>query len=331
MTEKLHALNKTSSKAPNIQNAFDFLEQLFHISITSHIHETDNEKQLGKLPQIVYIDDDSALSDFIRKKQPTYDEYVIFLLALVPHVRPNFLYEVIKKETSESGDIPEIGGIIDKKNRIFFPTVNTAIFLLAGDDPHKRIQVAHILTSDHWFANEGIIEVAPAKKGESCLRGKLIINKELIRLLDLDQYFIHSFSSKFPSSEICTELEWNDLILPHSVLKQIEDLKSRIFENDALRDRWQKRRKINTPISALFFGPPGTGKTMTIKLLAKYTNKDLFRIDLSRVVTKYIDETEKSLKETLDKASDMDYAKAKSELIEAVAQIEALKKLRKKK
>ena len=55
-------------------------------------------------------------------------------------------------------------------------------------------------------------------------------------------------------------------------------------------------------IRSLFYGPPVTGKTLTATSLGEYTGKDLFRIDLSRVVSKYIGETEKNLSRLFDKA-----------------------------
>jgi SpoVK/Ycf46/Vps4 family AAA+-type ATPase len=57
----------------------------------------------------------------------------------------------------------------------------------------------------------------------------------------------------------------------------------------------------------LFYGPPGTGKTITATLLAKYTGKEVFRIDLSMVVSKYIGETEKNLSTLFDKAENKDW------------------------
>jgi SpoVK/Ycf46/Vps4 family AAA+-type ATPase len=57
----------------------------------------------------------------------------------------------------------------------------------------------------------------------------------------------------------------------------------------------------------MFYGPPGTGKTLTASLLGKYTNKDVYRIDLSMVVSKYIGETEKNLSSLFDKAINKDW------------------------
>jgi len=65
--------------------------------------------------------------------------------------------------------------------------------------------------------------------------------------------------------------------------------------------------KIKPGFRVLFHGPPGTGKTMTACLLGKYTGRDVFRIDLSMVVSKYIGETEKNLSKLFDKAANKDW------------------------
>ena len=57
----------------------------------------------------------------------------------------------------------------------------------------------------------------------------------------------------------------------------------------------------------LFHGPPGTGKTLTAGLLGKIAQKDVYRIDLSMVISKYIGETEKNLARLFDKAERKDW------------------------
>ena len=57
----------------------------------------------------------------------------------------------------------------------------------------------------------------------------------------------------------------------------------------------------------MLYGPPGTGKTLTAALLGKFTNRDVYRIDLSMVVSKYIGQTEKNLGRLFDKAENKDW------------------------
>jgi SpoVK/Ycf46/Vps4 family AAA+-type ATPase len=65
---------------------------------------------------------------------------------------------------------------------------------------------------------------------------------------------------------------------------------------------WGLQNKFKSGYKALFYGPPGTGKTFTATLLGKEFNKDVYRIDLSQVVSKYIGETEKNLEKVFQKA-----------------------------
>jgi SpoVK/Ycf46/Vps4 family AAA+-type ATPase len=65
---------------------------------------------------------------------------------------------------------------------------------------------------------------------------------------------------------------------------------------------WGMHKKLKPGYRVLFHGPPGTGKTLTATLLGKYTGKDVFKIDLSMVVSKFIGETEKNLANLLSRA-----------------------------
>jgi SpoVK/Ycf46/Vps4 family AAA+-type ATPase len=74
-----------------------------------------------------------------------------------------------------------------------------------------------------------------------------------------------------------------------------------------LLNDWGMRKRIKPGYRALFYGPPGTGKTLTASLLGKEFNKDVYRIDLSQVVSKYIGETEKNLEKIFQKAENKDW------------------------
>ena len=115
------------------------------------------------------------------------------------------------------------------------------------------------------------------------------------------------FSVDFPAEHIETEMDWEDLVLHPNTLRYIRELENWITYNDTLLHDWGMKKKIKPGYRALFYGPPGTGKTLTATLLGKYTGKDVFRIDLSRVVSKYIGETEKNLSRLFDKAENKNW------------------------
>src|SRR5207244_6535545 len=66
-------------------------------------------------------------------------------------------------------------------------------------------------------------------------------------------------------------------------------------------------RRIQTGCRVLFCGPHGTGKTLTATLIGKEFEKDVYRVDLSQIVSKYIGETEKNLGRIFDRAQNKDW------------------------
>ncbi len=69
------------------------------------------------------------------------EEFLILLIALVPHVYPDFFDRVVTKNLAKDNDLPAFGGIKTAEQRTMMPTVSTALFVLAGDDMQKRMDL----------------------------------------------------------------------------------------------------------------------------------------------------------------------------------------------
>ena len=97
---------------------------------------------------------------------------------------------------------------------------------------------------------------------------------------------------------------WDELIADHTVKVQLRELISRHRHHHKVMETWRFGERFGraTGISALFEGPPGTGKTMAASIIAGELGLDLFQVDLSQVVSKYIGETEKQLARLFDEA-----------------------------
>jgi hypothetical protein len=95
-----------------------------------------------------------------------------------------------------------------------------------------------------------------------------------------------------------------DLVLPRDVLDQIERIKQQVRYRSIVYNEWGLAERISRGlgISALFAGESGTGKTLAAEVIAAELGLDLYRIDLSGVVSKYIGETEKNLCRVFDAA-----------------------------
>ena len=99
---------------------------------------------------------------------------------------------------------------------------------------------------------------------------------------------------------------WEDLILPETPLTMLKEMVSMVQSRPMVLESWGLGRKLTSGagISALFAGPPGTGKTLAAQIMANRLGIDLYRIDLSSVVSKYVGETEKQLEQIFTEASE---------------------------
>jgi len=97
-------------------------------------------------------------------------------------------------------------------------------------------------------------------------------------------------------------VDWNDIVLPDAARTLLERVAAQVSHRMTVYDDWGFGQRINRGlgVSVLFAGPSGTGKTMAAEVLAHRLQLDLYRIDLSAVVSKYIGETEKNLRRLFD-------------------------------
>ncbi len=103
---------------------------------------------------------------------------------------------------------------------------------------------------------------------------------------------------------VTAEVSWDDLVLREEALDRVRELLASVEYKRVVMEEWGFGRKVayGRALSALFSGPPGTGKTMVATLIARELGLELFRVDLSRVVSKWVGETEKNLGRAFDEA-----------------------------
>ena len=97
---------------------------------------------------------------------------------------------------------------------------------------------------------------------------------------------------------------WDELVLGPDTLEQIRGLTARVQHGHTVLEKWGLGKKLHrgTGVAALFSGPPGTGKTMVAGLIARQLELELYQVDLSKVVSKWVGETEKQLAQIFDAA-----------------------------
>jgi hypothetical protein len=99
---------------------------------------------------------------------------------------------------------------------------------------------------------------------------------------------------------------WADVVLPEDIVDSLLELTARVRHRKKVYEQWGFDKSITTArgITALFQGSPGTGKTMVAGVIARDLGLELYRVDVSRITSKWIGETEKNLGALFDAAED---------------------------
>jgi AAA+ superfamily predicted ATPase len=251
--------------------------------------------------------DPSLYAQTIRQFHMSFAERLVLILALVPHLRPELLDLLFLKNPATDRVFTEMGGQKGTTHSGYLPTGETAVFLLAGSDLQERFTLLPLFGEDHFFCRHHLLTLQPVSGYEPRLSGLLTLSDEYLSCLTTGQPFRPSLTTNFPAKRVTTALDWADLVVSDEILDELAEIRAWIKHGDTLLRDWDFGRKIKPGYRVLFSGPPGTGKTLTAALLGKSTGMEVYRVDLSMVVSKYIGETEKNLSRVFDMAENKNW------------------------
>lgn len=282
----------------------EWFEAVLHVTIGVYFHQQGFENaSVGqlRLPSSKWLEESTKHSDI------TFEESVIVMLALMPHIKPQALDTFFLQNGALDRQFTQFGGWKGLSHGGFLPTGETAVFIIAGDDPIKRCEVVRMFQRDHWFYTSNILRLEGANEGEPFLSGQLRVSVEFLSHVLLDREYKPDYSIGFPAKLITTPLEWEDMVLDYQTHDALEDINTWIEHQHTIMEDWGLKRILKPGYRALFYGPPGTGKTLAATLLGKKNNMDVYRVDLSMIVSKYIGETEKNLAKVFDLAENRNW------------------------
>lgn len=251
--------------------------------------------------------DDGWIEEVTGRQDITFSERVVVMLALMPHASPQSLDIFFVQNKNFDRQYTEFGGWKGLSHGGFLPTGETASFILAGEDMERKKEVIRMFQKDHWFYAQNILRLEGAGEGEPFLSGQLRPSEEFLSHVLLDREYKPDYNIGFPAKRITTPLEWEDMILDYATLEALEEINTWIRHQHTIMEDWGLKRFLKPGYRALFYGPPGTGKTLAATLLGKKNDMDVYRVDLSMIVSKYIGETEKNLAKVFDMAENRNW------------------------
>lgn len=238
---------------------------------------------------------------------PAFDEQVVLMLALMPHLSPQVLDIFFVMNKNFDRPYTEFGGWKGLSHSGFLPTGETASFLLAGDKVEKRMEVVRMFRKEHWFHTGNLLHLEGTGEGEPFLSGQLRVSDDLLYSLSSEGSYKPDYSMGFPAKRITSPLDWEDVVLPYDVMEEVEEINTWIAGHPTIMSDWGLSRFLKAGYRTLFYGPPGTGKTLMATLIGKKNQMDVYRVDLSMIVSKYIGETEKNLAKVFDRAENRNW------------------------
>ena len=157
------------------------------------------------------------------------------------------------------------------------------------------------LAATFRFSPRQIVTACQQAEGLSRLEGEEIISAPLLHRCCYRQV-VHKLGDL--ASRVPAAFTWEDVVLPESQKRLMQQACGHIRHKVQVYSRWGFASKVQygRGLSILFAGAPGTGKTMCAQVIAKHLNMEMYKINLSQIVSKYIGETEKNLRAVFTEA-----------------------------
>ena len=293
-----------SGNAVILERELQWLSSVIDAAIRIYLGNECPYRDVRDIAPPAWNEEPSLYAQFIHENNLSFDERVMLALALAPYVRPQVLDPFLVKNPNLNLDFSEFGGVQTGTHTGFFPTVETAFFVLAGANLARRFQVQAALELDRTLRRSNLLQL---EEGPGIFSSPLALAKEYLGPFTTGSGFRPAFSSTFPARRLTTTQHWSDLVLADATRDEVEEIRSWIEHRHALLEEWQLSDKLKPGFRSLFYGPPGTGKTFTVSLLGKTTGLDVYRVDLSLIVSKWVGETEKNLGSVFDEAEKNDW------------------------
>lgn len=285
-------------EAKQLQKLFTHLEEV----ITWRINNSSEDFNTGAPEFNTHDHEGFQLGSYISGKELTHQEVVILLMALVPRLDPSLLKRIyLEFPGNELFDFCAT----NDNGRLFNPTIQAVQYILGGDSISERLAALDYLGPDSVLIKEEILVFSTHE--HTAINSQINVHHEAFNKIIFGLELLPKMSNDFPAEQIHTLRSWSDLILPQATLDELQSIEGWYNSSHILMEDWGMQKKLKPGFRVLFYGEPGTGKTLAASLLGKYTKRPVFRVDVSMLISKYIGETEKQLAKLFDKAENKNW------------------------
>ena len=134
-----------------LEQEIDWFSKILDTRIRLHFGHECSYSDIYEIQPPELNGSDSMYAGFVKHYDFPFAERLIFILSIIPHVKPQILDVFFTKNSENSRYFTEFGGGNGLSFQGFLPTGETAMFLLAGDDLEKRLSLYYLFDADHYF------------------------------------------------------------------------------------------------------------------------------------------------------------------------------------
>ena len=295
------------SNLPVLAQEFAWLHKVLQLRLDPYLERKPVFPEVAAIPCPKLADLSAPYARFMTKWEISEMGRLVILLALAPHFCPEILDCLFIKNGVTGEAFTQFGGAKGGTHRGFLPTVATAAFVIAGNSLKERFDVFQLFEEDNFLVKHNIITLEKEHSKDPNSASIIKIGAEYLSFFTTGKPYHPKFGPEFPAKRLMTKMEWEDLVLELESNNKIEDLLTWHEGEKMFLEEWELEDVLKRGYRGLFYGPPGTGKTLTAALLGKKMEKEVYLVDGSKVVSKYIGETEKNLARVFDIAENMDW------------------------
>ncbi|ANQ50153.1 ATP-binding protein [Flammeovirga sp. MY04] len=268
--------------------------------IVNNLFNVEQREELRITP----LDPESNFGKLSLRYNLSYEEELLIIIAYAWEYKP-LIFEPFIKAFKDLKFKSIFGGYLEKERQFFIPSVQTVIKLLFHDEVERNDFYLKVIDPTYHLVKNGVIEWV-----DYIDTTKSIFNKGIRLSLSFQEYILGGgeprldHETDFPARLIDTKASFEDVVLNKKTKEDIEPFEKLLSIRPKLTEYPDLSSKINTNQIVVFTGSPGTGKSFTATTIGKKYGMPTYRLDISKVVSKYIGEFEKAMEKVFNRLDD---------------------------
>ena len=239
-----------------LRQELDWLEAVIGQCMATYFLQEGHEKDWMEIPLPDLLLSDSPYANTVEKWNLDICARLAIALSMAPHLRPEILDIFFTKNQMHDRGFTEFGGLTTKDYNGFLPTGETLCFLLTVKHPEMRYELMELLGKDNILYKEDILILTETESHLPWLSGQLSLSRSWFNYFLTGKKLMAENSASFPAQKIGTAMEWEDVVLDHLVLTQINEITAWLAHGPTLMEDWGLAKKLKPGYRALFYGPP---------------------------------------------------------------------------